>query len=312
MNDVARAAGVSLKTVSRVVNGEPTVAPALAARVHAAVAALNYRPHLAAGLLRRNDRRTGTIGLLLDDPVPAALHRAVDDEARMRRVRVLAARVPPGSGPGPPALLDGLIIAAGGADVRSFPDIPAVLVERRGSVDAVLATGAAGSRDAVRHLIARGHRHIAYLGEVATDRHRGYLAALGAAGLIAHVVRGPASLIAHVVRSPASAEHATLALLDGPSPPTAIFTAQSPITIGAFRALRRRGAHGRVALVGFDDFPLADLLEPAVTVVDADPARMGHTAARALFERIDGLTGPPREFWIPAILIPRGSGEIPP
>ncbi|MEV6636501.1 LacI family DNA-binding transcriptional regulator [Actinoplanes sp. NPDC051470] len=301
MNDVARAAGVSLKTVSRVVNGEPTVAPALAARVHAAVASLHYRPHLAAGLLRRNDRRTGTIGLLLDDQVPAALHRAIDDEARTRGVRVLAARVPPGSGPGPPALLDGLIIAAGGADTRSFPDIPAVLVERRGTVDAVLATGAAGSRDAVRHLIARGHRHIAYLGEVASDRHRGYLAALGAAGLIAHVVRNPAS-----------AEHATLALLDGPSPPTALFTAQSPITIGAFRALRRRGAHGRVALVGFDDFPLADLLEPAVTVVDADPARMGHTAVRALFERIDGLAVPPREFWIPAILIPRGSGEIPP
>ena len=67
-----------------------------------------------------------------------------------------------------------------------------------------------------------------------------------------------------------------------------------------------------MALVGFDDFPLADLLEPAVTVVAQDPITMGRTAARALFERIDGVAGPPREFWIPTTLIRRGSGEIPP
>jgi LacI family transcriptional regulator len=67
-----------------------------------------------------------------------------------------------------------------------------------------------------------------------------------------------------------------------------------------------------VALVGFDDFPLADLLEPAVTVVAQDTTTMGRTAARALVERIEGMTGPPREFWIPTVLVRRGSGEIPP
>src|ERR1700749_4142642 len=92
MNDVARTAGVSLKTVSRVVNGETTVAPDLVARVRAAVASLDYHPHLGATMLRRNDRLTGTIGVLLEDvshPFSAAVHRAIADEAHTRGVHVL-------------------------------------------------------------------------------------------------------------------------------------------------------------------------------------------------------------------------------
>ena len=99
---------------------------------------------------------------------------------------------------------------------------------------------------------------------------------------------------------------------DRPDPPTALFTSQNLITIGAVRALRRLGLQRAVALVGFDDFPLADLLEPAVTVVAQDPSMMGRTSARALFDRIDGADRPAREFWIPTTLIRRGSGEIPP
>ena len=76
--------------------------------------------------------------------------------------------------------------------------------------------------------------------------------------------------------------------------------------------LFRSRLHHEIALVGFDDFPLADLLEPAVTVIAQDPALIGATAARALFDRIDGDTRPPREFWIPTALIRRGSGELPP
>jgi LacI family transcriptional regulator len=164
-------------------------------------------------------------------------------------------------------------------------------------------------------------RRIAYLDQsrvpTAGERHRGYLAALGAAGLTPFAERR--------LRHSSYAETATLALFDRPDRPTALFTGQNLITIGAVRALRRLGLQRRIALIGFDDFPLADLLEPAVTVVAQDPTTMGRTAARALFERIDGVAGPPpgryypgwptrlvREFWIPTQLIRRGSGEIPP
>jgi LacI family transcriptional regulator len=323
MNDVARHAGVSLKTVSRVVNGETTVDPALVARVRAAVDTLHYRPHLGASLLRRNDRRTGTIGLLLEDvgnPFFAALFRAVEDEARARGLRVLAGSLDEDADREREQTrdfarrhADGLILAPAGPDQSYLaldlpPDIPVVFVDRpaRGFAgDTVLTGNAAGATEAVRHLLGYGHRRIAYLGDhrrLATvrDRHRGYLHALG----------GEAGPVVHDLHDPAAAEQAAISVLGGPDPPTAIFAGQYLITVGVIRALRRLGRHRSVALVGFDDFPLADLLEPAVTVVAQDPARMGRTAVDALFERIDGRDDPPREIRIPTTLIPRGSGEI--
>jgi LacI family transcriptional regulator len=313
MRDVARSAGVSLKTVSRVVNGETTVAPDLAARVRAAVESLNYRPHLGASMLRRNDRRSRTIGVLLEDvssPFSAAVQRAIEDEARRRDVHVLA-----GSLDEDPRRerdlarafgqrqADGLILAPTGSDQRHLGlvgDLPIVFVDRPAhgfAGDQVLATNVEGAAGAVRHLLAYGHRRIAFLGDhtrvwTARSRYQGYLEAMAGAGL-----------------TPIGA-HESAALLDTRDPPTAFFSAQSQSTVGLLRALRRRGDQHRVALVGFDDFPLADLLEPAVTVVAQDPAAMGRTAARALFERIDGYAGPPREFRIATALIPRGSGEL--
>ena len=321
MNDVARTAGVSLKTVSRVVNGEPTVAPDLAARVHAAVASLDYRPHLAASMLRRNDRRTRTIGMLLEDvsnPFSAALHRAVEDAARARGVQVLAGSLDEDpqrerdlTAAFAQRQTDGLILAPTGNDLghlAALAGTPIVFVDRTATgvaADTVVSTNVSGAAGAVRHLIAHGHRRIAYLGDyrrlpTASDRHLGYLRALGGRS-------GPA---VHDLHDPTAAERATIALLRTTDPPTAIFAAQNLVTVGAVRALHRLHRHRSVALVGFDDFPLADLLDPAVTVVAQDPARMGRTAAAALFDRIDGYDGPPREIRIPTTLIPRGSGEL--
>jgi LacI family transcriptional regulator len=318
MHDVARTAGVSLKTVSRVVNGEPTVGSDLAARVRAAVASLDYRPHLGASMLRRNDRRTRTIGVLLPDvsnPFSAAVHRAVEDEARGRGLHVLTGSLDEDprrerdlAGAFAQRQTDGLILAPAGDDqayLAAFAGMPIVFVDRRASGmdgDTVVATNVAGAAGAVRHLVAHGHRRIAYLGDLqrlttARDRHRGYLRALG----------GRTGPVVHDLHDISAAERATVAVLRGPHPPTAIFAAQNTITIGVVRALRRLGRPD-VALVGFDDFPLADLL--GITVVAQDPARMGRTAAGALFERIDGYAGPPREIRIPTTLIPRGSGEI--
>ncbi|WP_433373815.1 LacI family DNA-binding transcriptional regulator [Actinoplanes sp. CA-142083] len=316
MNDVARTAGVSLKTVSRVVNGETTVAPDLAARVRAAVESLDYRPHLGASLLRRRDRHTGTIGVLLEDvsnPFSAALHRAVIDEAGARGMQVLAGNLAEGrerEAVLTVAQTDGLIIAPMAANQAYLASlrVPVVFVDRLPTgveADTVLSTNVAGAAGAIRHLITQGHRRIAYLGDMrrlttAKDRHRGYLRALG----------GRAGPEVHDLRDAAAAERAAIAVLRGPDPPTAIFAGRSLITIGVVRALRRLGLERVVALVGFDDFPLADLLDPPVTVVAQDPARMGRTAALTLFERIDGDKSAPREIRIPTTLIPRGSGEL--
>ncbi|MFC7534053.1 LacI family DNA-binding transcriptional regulator [Actinoplanes sp. GCM10030250] len=330
MNDVARLAGVSLKTVSRVVNEERHVSSSMAIRVRDAVDALNYRPDLHASTLRRTDRRSETIGLLLEDvgnPFSAALHRAVEDVARAHGVHVLIGSIddcPRREGELARAFTmrraDGLIIVPSGPDqsylateVRA--DTPVVFVDRPGHgipADTVLATNAQGAAEATRHLIAHGHERIACLGDhtrVTTARQRaeGCLDALRSAGL-----QPDLSLFVPGLGTTADAERAVLDLFRRPNPPTALFTCQNLVTVGAVRALRRLGLHRKVALVGFDDFPLADLLEPGVTVVAQDPITMGRTAAEALFRRIAGDSGPPAEVWIPTCLVQRGSGELPP
>lgn len=330
MNDVARTAGVSLKTVSRVVNGETGVSPDLADRVRAAITSLGYRPNIGASALRRNDRRTATIGMLLEDvgnPFSSSLHRAVEDEARLRGVQVLT-----GSLDEEPQRerelaqvftmrgTDGLILAPASADQSYLAtelrvDTPVVFVDRppRGIMaDSVLSTNVTGASEAVRHLLSHGHRRVAYLGDytrvsTARSRYRGYLAALAEAE-----VHADPRVVVQDLHTVSAAESAVMTLFSREQPPTALFTSQNLVTEGAVRALRRLGLQREVALVGFDDFPLADLLEPAVTVVAQDPAMMGRAAARALFDRIDGDTGDPREIWIPTTLIRRGSGELSP
>ncbi|HEX8347974.1 MAG TPA: LacI family DNA-binding transcriptional regulator [Actinoplanes sp.] len=330
MNDVARTAGVSLKTVSRVVNGETNVSPDLVTRVRAAIDALHYRPNIGASALRRSDRRTNTIGMLLEDvgnPFSSSLHRAVEDEARLRGVQVLT-----GSLDEEPQRerelarvftmrrTDGLIIAPASPDQSYLTtevqiDTPVVFVDRPAfgiNADSVLSTNVTGATEAVRHLVAHGHRAVAYLGDytriaTARSRYQGYLAALDEAGIGAD-----STVVIPDLHTVTAAESAVMTLFTRRRPPTALFTSQNLVTVGAVRALRRLNLHRRVALVGFDDFPLADLLDPALTVVAQDPAMMGRAAAQALFGRIDGDTGAPREIWIPTSLIRRGSGEIPP
>ena len=330
MKDVAALAGVSLKTVSRVINGETTVAADLAKRVRRAADALDCQPDLAARNLRRSDRRTRTIGVLLEDvanPFSSAVHRAVEDLSRVRGVAVFA-----GSLDENPELerelalalvarrVDGLIIVPAGEDQSYLArdqqsglslvfvvDRPPQLLR----ADAILSDNEGGSRDAVRHLVAAGHRRIGFLGDLAgiatvQARLAGYRAALAEAGIAVDT-----DLIRLNMHSTEVAEAGARALM-ADRDPTAIFTTQDLITIGAVRGLRSLGLEQRIALVGFDDFLLADLLQPAVTVVAQDPTAIGRAACETLFGRMDGSRAPVGVCTIPTRLIPRGSGEIPP
>lgn len=329
MRDVAALAGVSLKTVSRVVNGAPTVDAGLAARVRRAASQLHYRHNMTASNLRRGDGRSFMIGLMLEDvgnPYSAAIYRAVENVARERGVGLLA-----GSLNEDPAReremaaslvarrVDGLIVVPAGRDhgyLREeqqmgtafvFVDRPPAML----AADSVTADNRHGARTAIGHLISHGHRRVGFLGDLTTiataqERYAGYLEALHQADL----AEDPA-LVRRNLPTVEAAEAAATDLLTGPEPPSALFSAQNLITLGTIRALRVRGAQHRVALVGFDDVPLADLLDPPVTVVAQDAHAIGTLAARILFRRIDGDTTEPQAHIVPTRLITRGSGEIP-
>jgi LacI family transcriptional regulator len=331
MREVAALAGVSLRTVSRVINRDPTVSPAIVGRVNRAVELLGYRPNLAATSLRRTDRKTATIGLLLEDvanPFASALHRAVEDVARERGILVFA-----GSSDGDPRRerevlaafvsrqVDGLIVVSsdhGRGELlleRRRSGLPMVFLDRPAPVpeiDSVIVDNRVGACAAVSHLVAHGHRRVAFLGDLhsiwtAAERERGYLDGLAAAGIPAD--RG---IVRRDLRSGDQAQDAVFDLLAVADPPTALFTAQNLITIGAVRALRRLGVQRRVALVGFDDVQLSDLLDPPVSVVAQDPTALGLTAARLLLSRLDGAEGPAQQVVMPTRLLVRGSGEIRP
>jgi LacI family transcriptional regulator len=330
MRDVAALAGVSLKTVSRVVNDEPGVSPDVRDRVTAAVARLDYRPNLAASNLRRSGSRTGLVGALVQDvsnSFSASLLRALEDSCRRRGTAVLAASLDEESDREQELVhdlvtrrVDGLVLMPASArqdylvaELRT--GTPTVFVDRapRGvDADSVVIDNLAGALIATEHLLAQGHRRIAALidmAEIPTAalRIEGFTAAHAARGL-----HPDPRLVVPDIRSTAEATTVLHALLSLDDPPTAVFTGRNILSAGAIRALAERGLQRRVALVGFDDFPLADLLDPPLTVVRQDVTRIGTTVADLLFERIDGSTAPPRHIVLQPSLVERGSGEIPP
>jgi len=330
MRDVAALAGVSIKTVSRVVNAEAGVAPGVRDRVQDAVARLDYRHHLAASNLRRGGGRTGLIGALLQDvsnSFSAALLRSLEDAARDRGTAILSASLD--EEPERERSLvhdlvtrrvDGLVLMPStdrqdylSSELRA--GLPVVFVDRepRGvAADSVTVENFEGAQMGVEHLLAQGHRRIACLTDLAEihtarSRREGYVEAFRARGL-----RPDANLSAQGLRGPAAAQAAVLQLLDLAKPPTAVFAGRNDLAQGAVRALRQRGLSNSVALVGFDDFPLADLVTPALTVVRQDVGRIGRLTADLLLGRIDGDSSPPQHIVVEPTLVVRGSGEIPP
>ncbi len=329
MKEVAALAGVSIKTVSRVINQEPGVSPELAERVNNAVRLLDYRHNTTASNLRRADQRTATIGLLLDDvanPFSSALHRAIEDVARQHDTLVFAGSSDDDASREEKMALtlasrrvDGLIVVPTSQSRSGLLHIkrlerPIVFVDRPAifhDADSVTVDNRAGACTAICHMAAYGHRRIAFLGDLGTlwtaaERYLGYVEGLATAGL-----QLDQRLVHQNLRSIAAAEQATLGLLAEQQPPTALFTGQNLITIGAIHALQSRGLQHRIAVVGFDDFLLADLLDPRVSVIAQQPATLGRVAAELLFARLDGDRASAHHIVVPTQLIPRGSGEIP-
>jgi LacI family transcriptional regulator len=330
MREVAALAGVSLKTVSRVINAEPAVSAELASRVRAAIERLDYQHNRAASSLRRSDGRSAAIGLLLEDvanPFSSTLHREIENTALRRGVLVFAGSSDEDAARERSLIaeftsrrVDGLIIVPASHDhsyllserragtAMVFVDRPAAFLD----ADTVLSDNQGGAREGIAHLVGEGHRRIGYLGDLQTIptaawRYQGYTSELAAQRL-----NVDPALVRLDLRGIERAEIATAELLSTSPRPTALFASQNLLTIGAYRALRRLDLHHTVALVGFDDFLLADLLVPAITVVAQDAAALGRAAAEQLFRRIDGDRSPSVHEVIPTRLIVRGSGELKP
>lgn len=330
MKDVASRARVALKTVSRVVNGEPGVTPETTNRVLGAIEDLGFRRNESARLLRTG--RTATLGFIAGswtDPDHAAVCQGLEDVARSHGYLLYS-----GSTDSDPAReewlalamcarrVDGLIInpTAGSHDYLAAEieaGVAAVFVLRPPAdmaADTVLPDERGGGRAAIAYLIAQGHRRIGFLGttggggsgpaaDVADPRSRellaGYAEAMKAAGLTAD----PAWT---------ALEAGSL----GRAPVTAVLCADRTRTEAALYALSGLGRaddnRGRMSIIGFGDFELAGLFSPALTVVSYDPALIGRTAGELLIRRLAGDHSPPRTVEVPVRLIPRGSAELPP
>ncbi|MEQ3549200.1 LacI family DNA-binding transcriptional regulator [Pseudonocardia nematodicida] len=329
LREVGLRAGVSAMTVSRALKDDPRVAPETKQRVREAAAELGYRRNEMARSLRMG-RTSGMVGLVvtnLANPfysqmalgaeevvaergMKVVLSNTDDDEAREREVvDDLAAR-----------RVDGMIVVPAGREQAHLgpgplSGLPVVLAARPPSgvvADCAVLDDVGGTREAIARLVADGHRRIGFLGPSATwtsdERLRGYRSVLGEAGIAVD-----ARLERCSQRDVPSAERAAAELLDLPDPPTAIFGANSRNTIGAYRAIRRAGRTG-VALSGFDDFDLADMLEVPLTVVAYDPGDMGRAAARLLLDRIDERPGAdssePRRVVVPTRIVSYPGGAF--
>lgn len=323
MVDVAREAGVALRTVSRVVNDDPTVGPEYAAKVRAAIAALNFRPDERARQLRTGV--TGTIGAAVRriaevNPELAAIEQtaraagltlfaaSTDFQERTER-EVLASMCR--------QRLDGIIVEPF-AENHSYlqPELdagmPMVSMDRPMSgvsADCVMSDNAAGIGMAFHHLHKHGHRRIAYIGDserVFSGRERAgaFRAALQAHGLPVDDLVSPGEITdERIAKALDTALHSA-------DPATALVTGNMSTTIAVLRQLGPQAA-SRLAIVGFDEVPLADLLQPALTVVAQDTTTIGRTAVELLRARMADPTRPVQTVIVPVTLKVRGSGEIP-
>jgi LacI family transcriptional regulator len=312
IKDVARVSGVSPMTVSRVINDSERVSPETRRRVEEAISELGYVPSRLARALSR--RRTATLAVIVPDvanPFFTMILRAAEEVASRAGYRVILCDTRADRAVERDVVeeliahrVEGILIAP--VSDRSRPHlrrlarfgVPFVLVDRTVpdvDGDVVLGDSTTGARRLVEHLIALGHRRIALIVEsdevsTARDRRRGYEAALQAA----QIPLDPA-LIAEASVDPGGGSEGMRRLLELEDRPTAVFTVNNLVALGAIEAVRAAGLEvpDDVALVCFDDIEYASRLYPFLTAMEQPAETFGTLATQLLLERIDGR-GPER------------------
>ena len=317
MRDVAAAAGVSLKTVSRVVNDESHIHAKTRAKVMQAIHELGFRPNEIARSLRPG-RSSATIGLLIEDianPFYSGIARGVEEVAHAHHYMVVMAsneKIGNQEQEMVSALLrrrvDGLLLVPAShhhsyLQTEIERGIPITFIDRPPEdvvCDTVLLDNRGGTRSGIELLLQQGHRRIGYIGGdlsifTGTERLAAYHEALSAWD----IALDPTIILAnrHVTEE---AERAATQLLTLADPPTALFADNNRMTVGvlrAFAALQRS-----VALVGFDDIELGDMMPYPFTVIKHNPQVIGQMAANLLFDRLATPDLPPQRVIFPTIL----------
>jgi LacI family transcriptional regulator len=324
IQDVARRAGVSITTVSRVLNRSPhPVSAAVRARVETAASELDFRPSsLARGLAGRGTRTLALVVPDIANPYYPRLSRGVEDLASEHGYAVLVCNTDHQQAKLSLYLrllrekrVDGVLLAGGGhedpGDVEALAEA-GLTVQAIGRhplrVPSVRIDNLEAARAATTHLAARDRRRIAFVGGPAlhttvADRRAGYRAALEAAGL-----RPEPGLEVEVGFGPADGERAAAGLLARPNRPDAVVAFNDYLAIGLMHHLFRQGIDvpGEVAVVGFDDIPLAGYFRPSLTSVAVPAYELG---AQATVRLLRQLAGEPVEavVWLPTQIAERES-----
>lgn len=302
IKDVAERASVSVATVSRVLNGDPSVDPQFRERVRKAVAELGYRPNrLARNLRRQQMEALGIVVPDIEDPHFAEVVRIIEGIAIERGYRVMVCNTDEDEVRQAACLrmladerVGGIVLspADSAGDISHLRDlgIPVVAIDRvlaRAQTDLIVADNALGARLATQRLIDAGHRRIAFVGgraelESPSELKKGYVAAIEAAGL--------RELLASGASRREAARVAVTMLLGGADPPTALIVTNNLMALGAMQAVRDCGLRvpGDVAIIAVDDPDWAELLDPPLSVLAQPIHTMASHAADVLIRRIRG------------------------
>ncbi|MEV0232754.1 LacI family DNA-binding transcriptional regulator [Nonomuraea sp. NPDC050786] len=325
MSDVARLAGVSTATVSRVVNGRYGVSASTIAQVRSAIERLGYESSLVATSLRRS--RTSVLGLVTHSfqSYTAEVLKGVMDALSQSGFDLIIyansdlygtysdgweqrhlARL---SG----TLTDGCIVVTPSGEVRSGTPVVVIDPAKGSTAPSVTADNFAGATAVVQHLLGLGHRRIGFIAgraglESAWSREEGYRRALSEAG-----VPIDPQLVARGSFDPESAAPLARALLDRADPPTAIFAASDGMALKAMAVAKDLGLSvpGDLSVAGFDNIPESALTEPGLTTVDQSMYRLGYEAARMLRSLVSGDWEGPGQIVLPTRLVVRGSTAAP-
>lgn len=323
IRDVARLAGVSHQTVSRVINGSDEVTSTTRARVEAVIADLNYRPSAVARSMARG--RSGILACIapnLTDYTFARIIEGSEREARQRGFFLLSS-----SAEGVEDFralcdelvghrrVDGLVVMNPYADERhahlpaNFPVVFVGAHSRDDAISSVSLNDEKAAYDATRYILSLGRRKIAMVTgpmseDCSQDRSDGYMRALAESG-----VKVDYSLIIEGDWSATSGQDALLALCEQGCQPDAVFAQNDRMALGVLHAARDMGIRvpRELAVIGVDDMPLSSYFDPPLTTMHQDMARIGQEAIRMLAGLVENVPGTMRHIKIPAQLVVRQS-----